>query len=654
MDNIRVLLIEDDEDDYLLTRALFAEMDEVYHLDWCDTYEVGLARVYEQAHDLYLLDYRIGAYTGLDLLHELRASQNPAPAILLTGQGERETDVAAMRAGAADFLQKDHVDARTLERSIRYALERATTLRQLRASEARYRAIVEDQTEFITRFDSTGTLTFVNEALARYHGCAADDMLGQPFAGLTDPRDRQALQNVMNMLAPAQPTATIECRVANRDYTWNQWTVRRLGNGEEYQAVGHDVSERKRAEEDSNRRLGQMTTLRRVDRELTRTLNMDSVLNLAIDSSMRLSRADHGFIGLVEDARLNLAKVIGPYNHHETERFLQQGLGTVGDVLRSQQPARFVHDRPQKLTTLPGMRAQFIIPLMSQDRFLGVINLETNKPERFGTDTFEFLQLVTARIAAALENAQLFQVLQKQLDELRALYEQVSELEKLKTNIIRVAAHDLRNPIGVILGYVDLLHDPKTPLEIPKYADSISRAAIRMREIIDNLLALERLPNLDDMEPIDLSALVRTAYDEHIAQAETKNQTYELLVPDLPTCINGHQAYLHGAVSNLISNALKYTPEGGHIEVMLESDGDAATVAVADNGFGIPKEHQHRLFQPFSRIQTEETQRIVGTGLGLHLVKNIIERHNGRMRFRSTYGEGSTFGFQIPVREQNC
>ena len=111
----------------------------------------------------------------------------------------------------------------------------------------------------------------------------------------------------------------------------------------------------------------------------------------------------------------------------------------------------------------------------------------------------------------------------------------------------------------------------------------------------------------------------------------------------------GDPMLLYEAISNIIGNAIKYTPKAGTVHVWLTVEGQSACVRVHDNGYGIPEEQQERLFSPFYRVQTEETQEIEGTGLGLHLVKNIIERHNGNMVFSSVYGEGSTFGFNLPL-----
>jgi len=135
---VRVLLIEDDEDDFVLTRDLLADSRRsAFQLDWVTSYEEGLHEISRDAHDLYLVDYRLGERDGLEILRQAGQLGITAPLILLTGQGDGDVDLAAMRAGAADYLIKGKIDAPLLERSIRYALEQSRTLRALRQTALR-------------------------------------------------------------------------------------------------------------------------------------------------------------------------------------------------------------------------------------------------------------------------------------------------------------------------------------------------------------------------------------------------------------------------------------------------------------------------------------------------------------------------------------
>ena len=142
---VRVLLVDDDEDDYVITQDLLSEIgDGRFDLEWVASYEDAREMLECHRHDVYLVDYHLGQRNGLDLLRETSGNGNQAPMILLTGQGDHEVDLEAMKAGAADFLVKGQIEASLLERSIRYAIERAQTLKALRASEARNRTLLAE------------------------------------------------------------------------------------------------------------------------------------------------------------------------------------------------------------------------------------------------------------------------------------------------------------------------------------------------------------------------------------------------------------------------------------------------------------------------------------------------------------------------------
>ena len=199
---LNILLVEDNEDDFLIVRDLLRDTDpERYALEWAETYESGLEAIRAQRHDLILLDFRLSNRTGLELLEETRSVSPRAPVILMTGQGDYDIDIQAMQAGATDYLVKDRLDADLLERAIRYAIERQKSAEALRASEDRYRTFVENSTEGIWRFeleqplptdrseteqiahlDRYAYVAECNAAMARIYGFErASDVLGSRF-----------------------------------------------------------------------------------------------------------------------------------------------------------------------------------------------------------------------------------------------------------------------------------------------------------------------------------------------------------------------------------------------------------------------------------------------------------------------------------------
>jgi DNA-binding NtrC family response regulator len=149
---LRVLLVEDDEDDYVLTRGLFQQVaGRPFVLDWVSDFDEALEAIGECRHDVYLLDYRLGRRTGLELLREAVAWGCRGPLILLTGRDDRETDVEAMRAGAADFLTKGRMDAAQLERAIRYAVEQKRVEEEIRRLNRELEDRVRQRTEELVR-----------------------------------------------------------------------------------------------------------------------------------------------------------------------------------------------------------------------------------------------------------------------------------------------------------------------------------------------------------------------------------------------------------------------------------------------------------------------------------------------------------------------
>jgi len=177
-----------------------------------------------------------------------------------------------------------------------------------------------------------------------------------------------------------------------------------------------------------------------------------------------------------------------------------------------------------------------------------------------------------------------------------------------------------------------------------------------MQKITSDILSLERIEETalqNTAEIFDLNNLLQQTYNEHRPSAQLKKHNYLIELPEEQVIIDADPIQVHEAIANLVGNAIKYTPSHGEVKLVLDVVERTARVRVMDNGYGIPEDKQERLFQPFYRAKTQETESIQGTGLGLHLVKNIIERFDGTLVYKSIYKEGSTFGFDIPVSEQN-
>src|SRR5580698_5601060 len=172
---VKVLLVDDDEDDFVITRALISEIGgQRYQLDWVSNYADALAAIQRREHDICLLDYRLGERTGLDLLRESRSFSLRPPMILLTGQGDQQIDLDAMKAGAADYLVKGQLTAHQLDRAIRYALERKRAEEHLRRERDLISRIMETSPVGIVVADQSGKITFANRCAEEVLGLTRD------------------------------------------------------------------------------------------------------------------------------------------------------------------------------------------------------------------------------------------------------------------------------------------------------------------------------------------------------------------------------------------------------------------------------------------------------------------------------------------------
>ena len=232
----------------------------------------------------------------------------------------------------------------------------------------------------------------------------------------------------------------------------------------------------------------------------------------------------------------------------------------------------------------------------------------------------------------------------------------LKKLDQFRTQMIQMASHDLRNPLGVAVGYLEILTDdlkPLSPLH-RQVLNGLDHALTRMQNLVTDLLDAERVESGADRrrEPVQLDALTSAIVDELREQAEAKRQTLDAAIaPDMPA-VMGDPVRLKQALVNLIGNAIKYTPDRGRIWVRLQPGERQLVFEVQDTGYGISAAAQTKLFQRFFRAKTRGTEHIDGTGLGLSLVKAVIEQHGGRISVTSAEGQGSTFRVELPVASE--
>jgi diguanylate cyclase (GGDEF)-like protein/PAS domain S-box-containing protein len=256
---VRLLLVEDDEDDYVLTRALLSDSRRTtFELEWIASFDEARHAIRAGAYDVCLVDYRLGEHDGLELLHYARELGAPAPMILLTGQGHGDVDLAAMRAGAADYLIKGQIDAPLLERSIRYALEQSRTLRALRESEERYALSARGANDGLWVWDLGADHVYYSPRWKAMLGFAEEEIGSAPDEWLSrvHPDDVEILRSALGLhLRGETPHLELEHRMRTRDgeYRWmlSRGLAVRDASGTATRIAGSqtDVTERKLAVE---------------------------------------------------------------------------------------------------------------------------------------------------------------------------------------------------------------------------------------------------------------------------------------------------------------------------------------------------------------------------------------------------------------------
>jgi signal transduction histidine kinase len=295
------------------------------------------------------------------------------------------------------------------------------------------------------------------------------------------------------------------------------------------------------------------------------------------------------------------------------------------------------------------------VPIIVRGRILGVLVTSIAHPGRQFTQVDLRLAMALAdRAALAIENSRLYAQERRLRQELEDLNQKVQEANRLKTEFVTAVTHELRSPLTSIAGYLDLLlEEGREGAEAREaYLQIVKRNADRLLELINDLLDLARL-EAEKLElqrvPLDLEGLIREVSEALRPQLEGKGQHLRLnLAASLPV-VTGDPERLTQILLNLVSNAHKYTPQGGSITVATRAVRAGVCIAVQDTGIGLSSEEQQQLFTKFFRAQQPLVREAGGTGLGLAIARALVDLHGGTITVVSTPDQGSTFNVTLPT-----
>lgn len=414
-------------------------------------------------------------------------------------------------------------------------------------------------------------------------------------------------------------------------------------------------------------RAAELATINRITQALAEKLDMESVIQLVGDQVRDLFHAPVVYVALLDHSSMTIRF---PYAYGETAEPIPYGEGLTSKIIRTGKPLRINGDVEATSEALGvrrmGRQAESFlgVPIPVAGENIGVISVQsTDGRESFTEAQERLLSTIASAVGVAIHNARLF-------EETRQARAAAEEADAAKSSFLSTVSHELRTPLTSVLGFAKIirrrLEDRLLPL-IPageKKTDQAKAQVLenlgvvvsegeRLTKLIDDVLDLAKIEAgrfTWNMEPSNLGDIIERAVAATSSLFEGKKVKLERDVDPILPAITGDRDRLMQVVINLISNAVKFTPEGTVRIAAHARDGNAITVSVTDSGIGIaPGDHQ-KVFEKFKQVGDTLTDKPRGTGLGLPICKEIVEHHGGRIWVESALGRGSTFAFTLPVQ----
>jgi signal transduction histidine kinase len=398
-------------------------------------------------------------------------------------------------------------------------------------------------------------------------------------------------------------------------------------------------------------RVEELSIMGRIVRELNASLDVDRAMRITLEWAMRRSNAEAGLIGMLEENDLRIMAqegyedLAGDVNMANTAL----ELASVKEAIAKGQPNQVSLLANGNRGIFPGAHTQIIVPIRREASVIGLILLESTSDSQGNLD---FLNRLSDNAAIAIYNAQ--------------LYGEVQQANTAKSEFVSLVAHELKNPMTSIKGYSELLasgtvgqiNEMQTNF-LGTIRSNVERMSALVSDLNDNAKIEAGRLRLD-FKPVDLADVVDDVVRSTRRQVEEKHQEVEVnLPPQLPQ-VWADRIRVIQVMTNLVSNANKYTTDGGRILVGAEETANQWDEAgakrvvhmwVRDNGIGISPEDQAKIFQKFFRSEDMKAREAPGTGLGLNITRSLVEMQGGRIWFESEYRKGTTFHFTVPIAE---
>ncbi len=460
---IRLLLVEDSEDDALLVLRELERSGFKPTFARVETGEDLRAALAEGAWDLVSIDYHLPRLNALAALEILAESGLDLPTVVISGKIGEDVAVAAMRAGAHDYVMKDNLArlgpavSRELEEAEVRRARRAAEL-ALRESEARYRTIVEDQTDFVVRWRPDGYCTFVNRACREHFSGSFELLMGSDFVDLFPETESEGFLEACLALTLENPVVSTELRVVRTDEgeQWTEWVNRGLFDPEDrlvgFQSVGRDITAHHKAREEERQKTLLIEVLRDTASALNSTLDLDDVLDRILSAIGWVIPHDASVIFFVEDGVARLVRLggweeFGVDDIPSNMPLSGEELKDLADMMSSRQPV-VIQDTasdPRWTTSLNGLRwvrGCATAPLFDEAEVFGVLALFCAQPDSFSPIHIELLEGFASQAASATRNARLYDEVSRGQDGLRELSTRIVEAQEDDRKRISRELHD--------------------------------------------------------------------------------------------------------------------------------------------------------------------------------------------------------------------
>jgi signal transduction histidine kinase len=290
--------------------------------------------------------------------------------------------------------------------------------------------------------------------------------------------------------------------------------------------------------------------------------------------------------------------------------------------------------------------------LVYQNRIIGTLSADHEQPDAFSPDDERLVTIAAAQAAVAIENARLYQDLQDRATSLAQAYEELKEIDRMKDELTQNISHELRTPLTFVRGYVDLLLSGEMGTLNTRQLQSleiVSRKTSAVADLVTNIMLLQQLEiNPLELGLTDVERVAKEAVNRAQSAAENQGVSLDLEVaPDLPLVLTD-PVRVTLVFKHLLENAIKFSPSGGAVRVVVSNHPACIQVSVSDQGIGISQHQLDRIFDRFYQIDSSAKRRYEGTGLGLNIAKRIVEAHGGKIWAKSRLGKGSVFYFDLP------